>query len=211
MNRKPSGFWSRKEVRDLLRRYVSQVITLEQAAAEIQTMCKEEGVNQSLDELREDVRWYARGIRREQGLLPPAKSEGVTIRLSPLALEAFRALARRTSRSVSSVVSEAAEEALRMRQHSGIVFAGSPGNRRARLESGPDVWEVAALFKLCGEDLPRTQQALSHLTPGQVEAALRYYRAHPDEINRLIEENERPVGEWQRQYPHIVSVAQVVR
>ncbi|MGH2397106.1 MAG: hypothetical protein ACRDFW_08980 [bacterium] len=211
MNRKPSGFWKRSQVLVELERFVDQAISLDEAAARIQAMCEKEGVSQSLEELRADVKWYSRDVRRNRGLLPPAKAESVTVRLGPVALQAFKDLARRTSRSLGSVVSEAAEEAVRMRQHPGIVFAGPPGNRRARLESGPDVWEVAAFFKMAGEDMTRTQEMLNHLTPGQVEAALRYYRTQRNEIDGLIAENERPIEEWQRLYPHLIPVSRTPR
>ncbi len=209
MTRKPPGFWSRMNVQGILEKYADQAISLEEAAADIQAMCRKEGVTQSLNELREDVKWYAREVRRKRGLLPPAKTESVTVRLSPDALQAAREFARRTSRSLGSVVSELAEEAMQMRQYPGIVFAGSPGTRRARLEGALDVWEVAAVYRISGEDATRTLQALSHLLRGQLEAALRYYQGHREEIDHLIAENERPIDEWQRLYPHLIPVPQM--
>lgn len=91
-----------------------------------------------------------------------------------------------------------------MRRHPGIVFAGPPGSRRARVEgSGLDAWEVISVFRDCGEDAHRTLRILTHLTPRQLEAAVRYANAFPEEIESLIAENRRPIEEWQRLYPHV--------
>lgn len=136
------------------------------------------------------------------------KSVPVSVRLPRDLFETARELATRTRRSLGSVVGELVEEAVRMRRFPGIVFAGPPGDRRARVEgSGLDVWEVVAVWRSCGESVERTLGVLQHLTPRQVEAALRYYRAYPGEIEALIRENERPQEEWARLYPAVAVPA----
>ncbi|MGH2376178.1 MAG: hypothetical protein ACRDIC_22270 [bacterium] len=207
MARARRGFWTGGDVQVVLAKYVRQEATLDEAAAAIQALGRKDGVTKSLDELREDVRYYAPGVRRKLGQVPPAKTQGVTVRLSRAAMESFRDLARRTCRSLGSVVGEMAEEALRMRQHPGIVFAGPVGDRRARLEGGPDVWEVVAVHRGGGEDKSRTLRVLTQLVPGQLDVALQYSRAHSEEIDRLIAENERPIEEWQRLYPHLIPAS----
>lgn len=133
------------------------------------------------------------------------KSIPVSVRLSRTAYDMIRELARRTGRPIGRVVRELTEEALRQRAHPGIVFAGPPGDRRARVEgTGLDVWEVVVVYRACGEDLASTCRVLEHLTPRQVEAALRYYRAYPEEIEALIAENDRTREEWERLYPHLL-------
>ncbi len=133
-----------------------------------------------------------------------AKSVPLSIRLSREGYEAARELARRLSRPLGSLVAELAEEALRMRRFPGIVFAGPPGNRRARIAgTGPDVWEAVLVHRSCGEDVERTLQFLGQLSHRQLEMALSYYNAHREEIDRLIAENERPTEAWKRLYPHI--------
>jgi uncharacterized protein (DUF433 family) len=103
-------------------------------------------------------------------------------------------------------VNELTEEALRIRRHPGIVFAGPTGDRRARVEgTGLDVWEVIAVHRTCGEDLERTRNVLQHLSDRQIEAALGYARGYPEEINGAIAENERSREEWERLYPHLVA------
>lgn len=132
------------------------------------------------------------------------KSTPVSVRLELETYRAAKELARRTSRPLGSIVSELAEEALRMRRHPGILFAGPPGSRRARVEgTGLDVWEVVSVYRDCKEDVAQTRTILTHLSVRQVEAALRYSRSYPEEIDSLIAENERPIEEWQRLYPHV--------
>ncbi|MDQ7839583.1 MAG: hypothetical protein RDU83_00990 [bacterium] len=136
------------------------------------------------------------------------KSTPVSIRLRPETYRMAVEMARRTSRSLSAVLSELTEEALRTRRYAGIAFAGAPGERRARIEgAGLDVWEIVAVHKACGEDTQRTLQILEHLSPRQVEAALRYSRAYPEEIEALVAENERSPDEWERLYPHLTPLS----
>lgn len=102
-------------------------------------------------------------------------------------------------------MSALAEEALRVRHHPGIAFAGPPGDGRARVEgTGLDVWEVITVHRTCQEDIESTQRVLEHLSLRQIEAALRYYRAYPGEIDAPITENERSQEEWERLHPHVV-------
>lgn len=135
-----------------------------------------------------------------------SRSVPVSVRLSQETYRLARELARRTSRPLSAIVSELTEEALRIRRHPGIVFAGPPGNRRARLEgTGLDVWEVIAVHHASGDDVERTRNVLRHLSARQMEAALRYARDYREEITALIAENERSREEWERLYPHLTS------
>lgn len=91
-----------------------------------------------------------------------------------------------------------------MRQHPGIVFAGSPGNREARVEgSGLEAWQVIEVYRACEQNIERARQVLTHLSDRQFDAAIGYYRSYPEEIDALITENERPIDEWRRLYPHI--------
>lgn len=134
------------------------------------------------------------------------KSVPVSVRLSQETYRLARELARRTSRPLSAIVSELTEEALRIRRHPGIVFAGPPGNRRARLEgTGLDVWEVIAVHRASGDDVERTRNVLRPLSARQIEAALRYARDYREEITALIAENERSREEWECLYPHLAS------
>jgi hypothetical protein len=132
------------------------------------------------------------------------KSTPVSVRLEADTYRGARELARRTSRSLSSVVSELVEEALRMRKHPGIIFSGPPANREPRVEgSGLEVWQVIEVYRACEQNVERARQVLTHFSERQFDAALGYYRSYPEEIDALIAENERPIDEWRRLYPHI--------
>ncbi len=92
-----------------------------------------------------------------------------------------------------------AEEALRMRRFPGIVFRGPEHRRRASVAgTGMDVWEIVMLH-----EAERRENLLeAHpVTERQLDAALAYYREHPEEIDQLLEENSRPPEYWQRLYP----------
>jgi hypothetical protein len=67
--------------------------------------------------------------------------------------------------------------------------------------------EVIALYQSCGRDAAETLRRLEHVSPRQLEAALRYYQVHPAEIDSLIADNEQPVEVWERRYPHLAPLA----
>jgi hypothetical protein len=98
------------------------------------------------------------------------------------------------------------EEGLRMADHPGIVFRSGPAGRRPALAVGPDVWEVARVFRdvdETGEEAITRTAELSGLTPQEVRTVVRYYAAYRDEIDTWIrmvdEEAERLEDAWQRE------------
>jgi hypothetical protein len=86
-----------------------------------------------------------------------------------------------------------ADEGIRRDEHPLITFRDGPTGRRAGLVDGPDIWEVAMWV----EDLsaePDPVAALiedSILTRPQIDAAMRYRAAYPDEINARTELHRR--------------------
>jgi hypothetical protein len=99
--------------------------------------------------------------------------------------------------SSSSVANMFIDESLRADEHPGIVFRPGPTGRRAALSGGPDVWEVIGALNaigneepdLDGEDLANELATVSGLSIAQVNTALRYYAAYPDEIDERIASN----------------------
>jgi hypothetical protein len=76
-----------------------------------------------------------------------------------------------------------------MEKFHGIVFRGGPTGRRAALAGGPDVWELMFTLKsgkARGEEAIAATAELLNLTGPQVRAAVRYYRAFSEEIDRRI-------------------------
>ena len=70
-----------------------------------------------------------------------------------------------------------------------ITFRDGPTGRRAGLVGGPDVWEVVMwVEELAGERDPVASLVHeSTLTRPQIEAALRYRAAYPDEVHARID------------------------
>jgi hypothetical protein len=98
------------------------------------------------------------------------------------------------------------DEGTRMDEHPGIVFRGGPMGRRAGLVGGPDVWELVATLKsgeVRGEEAISATAELLDLTDSQVRAAVRYYGAFTEEIDRRIALNDEEADEaeaaWQRE------------
>lgn len=116
----------------------------------------------------------------------------------------------RRSRAVGTNRSRLAEryvdEGTRMDEHPGIVFRDGPTGRRAALAGGPDVWEVMLTIRIgAARDaaaIAAAAEALD-LTSGQVQAAVRYYTAYPEEIDELVQRNleEADAAEaaWERE------------
>lgn len=72
----------------------------------------------------------------------------------------------------------------------GIYFADEPAGRDAKIAgTALGVWEVIRDYLAEGRDLRRLRRSLPQLNPAQVEAALRYYAAWPQEIDELIAAN----------------------
>jgi hypothetical protein len=120
-------------------------------------------------------------------------SVNVSVRLDEGLAENLRLRARAAGESLSDRLRRYAEEGARREEHPLITFRDGPAGRRAGLLSGPDVWEVAMwLDDLAAEPDPlATLVTESNLTRSQVDAALRYRAAYPEEIAARIELHRR--------------------
>jgi uncharacterized protein (DUF433 family) len=97
----------------------------------------------------------------------------------------------RNNKAANAIANELLEEALKMRRCPGIIFSQGVTGRRARVAgTGVEVWEVVYEYQIVGKDVKTLKKALPHLTERQLIAALNYYRAYPEEINDLIQDNE---------------------
>jgi uncharacterized protein (DUF433 family) len=132
-----------------------------------------------------------------------------SLRLPAETTKEIEELARETGQDFSNVTKDLLQEAIKMRRCPGILFAEGTTGRRARVAgTGIEVWEVIATSKSVKEDLKRLQKAYHWLSREQLKAALGYYAAYPEEIDRLIEQNERwDEGRVRDRYPFARSAS----
>jgi len=80
-----------------------------------------------------------------------------------------------------------------------VVFRAGPSGRRAALAGGPDVWEVIRSLRSARAEEPELGESEitalvagnAGITPRQVEMALEYWSAYPDEIDEQVRANVR--------------------
>lgn len=90
-----------------------------------------------------------------------------------------------------------------MQRFPGIGFKEGSMGRRAWVQgSHLDVWEIVQQVASYGgvEQICKD----THLVPRQAQLALAYYDAYPDEIDRMIEENQISLEEARKRYPGLV-------
>jgi len=116
-------------------------------------------------------------------------SVNISVRLEDSLAERLRLRARAAGETMSDRLRRYAEEGTRRDEHPLITFRDGPTGRRAGLVGGPDAWEIAMWVEdLSGEADPVAALVEeSVLTRAQIEAALRYRAAYPDEIDARIE------------------------
>jgi hypothetical protein len=120
-------------------------------------------------------------------------SENVSVRLEDGLATRLRLRARAAGETLSDRLRRYAEEGVRRDEHPLITFRDGPTGRRAGLVGGPDVWEVAMWVEDLSDE-PHPVDVLieeSALSRPQIEAALRYGAAYPDEVEARIELHRR--------------------
>lgn len=125
-------------------------------------------------------------------------SKPITTRLNDLALKQLDRRSAETDISRARLAERYIEEGLRMDAHPGIVFRDGATGRRAALAGGIDVWEMIMVVKDQEGDVEQAiEAAAEHLeiSPVVVRTAVRYYGAHPEEIDRWLQRNEETAAE----------------
>ena len=114
-----------------------------------------------------------------------------SLRLPPETMNEIERMAKETGQDVTNVTKDLLEEAIKMRRCPGVLFAEGTIGRRARVaRTGIEVWEVIATYRSVNRDPNRLRKAYHWLSNEQLKAALGYYAAYPQEIDRLIAQNE---------------------
>jgi uncharacterized protein (DUF433 family) len=122
-----------------------------------------------------------------------------SIRLRPKLRAEIERIATRRKRPLSEVIQVLLEEAVSMERCPGIYFATDVTGREAKVQgTGLGVWEVIRDYRANEGDGDRLRQLLPHIGPAQLEAALRYSKLYPQEIDPKIDANQRAFDEGSR-------------
>lgn len=95
------------------------------------------------------------------------------------------------------MTTEAVTEEEKMRRVPGIIFVDGTRERVARIAgTGLEVFEIIQAYREgCRRDLRCLRESFHWLSEDQLQAALAYYRAFPEEIGPIIDENVAAVPE----------------
>jgi hypothetical protein len=117
-------------------------------------------------------------------------SQPVSLRLADETVKRLGSRARSAHLPPRTLAQRYVEEGLRMDEHPLVRFVDGPGGRRARLvSSGADIWEVIITVRENDGDVAAAADYLG-LPLGLVQAAVTYYGAYRDEVDRFVERNE---------------------
>jgi uncharacterized protein (DUF433 family) len=130
-----------------------------------------------------------------------------SLRLPDETLKEIEQMAKETGQDFSNVTKDLLQETIKMRRCPRILFAEGTGGRRAQVGgTGIEVWEVIAAYNSMKEDFKRLQKAYRWLSTEQLRAALGYYTVYPQEIDRLVKQNDQWNEEKVRErYPFMRS------
>jgi hypothetical protein len=120
-------------------------------------------------------------------------------------------VARHPGSSGSSVANRFVDEALRMDEHSGVMFRDGRTGRRAVLVGGPDVREVIRAVKSARAAEPGLDaaavlalvEANTGVPARLIDVAVRYWSSYPEEIDAWIADTDalevEAAAAWERQ------------
>jgi hypothetical protein len=113
----------------------------------------------------------------------------VSVRLDERLAERLRLRARAAGETLSDRLRRYAEEGARRDEHPLITFRDGPTGRRAGVVGGPDVWEIAMWIDDLGPvDDPAADVTRDRpITRAQMDAAVAYRTAYPEEIQARID------------------------
>jgi len=117
-----------------------------------------------------------------------------SFRLPDDLLERLDHEAHASGTSITSLVATLLNEGIATRRFPGVIYRDGPTGRRAGLVTGPDIWEIVRAVREAkgrGEKRLHAVAAATALPLAQVRLAVDFYAAHPDEIDRRIEADER--------------------
>ncbi|MGE3268161.1 MAG: DUF433 domain-containing protein [Chloroflexota bacterium] len=112
----------------------------------------------------------------------------MNIRLPDDMLASVASAAEERGQDTNALVTEMVGETLKRWQVPGITFVDGPAGRRARIEgTGIDVFEIVQAFLAEGRDRVQLAAAYHWLDDGQLDAALTYFRAFPEDVTPYLD------------------------
>jgi uncharacterized protein (DUF433 family) len=115
----------------------------------------------------------------------------LSVRIPEATIARLAARAERSEIPPRTLAQRYIEEGLRRDEHPAIHFVDGPAGRRASLVgTGLDVWEVVAVVRDNGGDVGAAAEYLERPAP-LIQAAVSYYAAYRDEVDRWIALNEQ--------------------
>ena len=126
----------------------------------------------------------------------------VTLRLPEETAARLEAAARKEGRSVSEMGARAIEESLRLNEFPEIEFRTFNGERHACVLGFMQIWQLVMVARGWELDVETTAKYFP-IPARRIQGAFDYYRAYPEEIDRVIAENEAITFEdIKRDIPH---------
>lgn len=105
-------------------------------------------------------------------------------------------IAERTGQDAQSVVAEMVTEAVKLRQVPTVHFEDGPAGRRACVPgSGIPIWEVIEYYEFVNRDFEDLHRGFDWIEKHQLEAAIEYYEAFPDDIRPHLKTEEEALAE----------------
>ncbi|MFO7903733.1 MAG: hypothetical protein R6U98_13805 [Pirellulaceae bacterium] len=115
----------------------------------------------------------------------------MSARLDPWLKERIEEFWRSHGEGPSTGLRRIVEEWWAMEHLPEITFEDGVAGRRARLRSGPDVWEILSVREEYGDDEEGFREHFAFVRPEALRQALEYAERFPDGIRALIENNRR--------------------
>ncbi|HEX5582452.1 DUF433 domain-containing protein [Gaiella sp.] len=129
--------------------------------------------------------------------------QGVSFRFNPRTVERLRRRSAEVGAPQAVLAERYIDEGMRIDEHPGIYFRdGGSGRRPSVLGTRLDVAQIVETLRQNENSIEETAEYLD-ISQAQVEAAVRYYAAYRDEVDRWIERSrtiaERERNLWRRQ------------
>jgi len=113
-------------------------------------------------------------------------------------------LASTTGQTAENLMQQMISEGIKMLRVPGIVFADGATGRRARIAgTGIEVFEVIYAYEAFNHDKAKVKQDLSQLEMFQIDAAVAYYEAYPEEISFHLKSDEQAQAEMEALWAEI--------